>query len=95
MKLGFIRGKVDPNLYFKVVQGTSLVLVLYVDDLFLIASEPLMMKCKREITYKFEMKYLGPMHYFLGLEVWQGINEISLSQGKYIMKLLEIFGMIE
>jgi len=39
------------------------------------------------------MKDLGFMHYFLGLEVWQRIREILLSQGKYVVKLLERFIM--
>jgi len=48
MKLGFTRSNVDPNLYFNIVQGMPMILVLYVDDLFLIGSEPLMIECKRE-----------------------------------------------
>lgn len=35
------------------------------------------------------------MHYFLGLEVWQSPGEIYLSQGKYVIKLLERFAMVE
>ena len=35
------------------------------------------------------------MHYFLGLEVWQKAGEIFLSQGKYIVKLLERFEMVD
>lgn len=35
VKLGFTRSNFDPNLYFKVVQGMPLILVFYVDDLFL------------------------------------------------------------
>jgi len=69
-KLGFKRSNVHPNLYLKVVQGMSLILVLYVDDLFLTGSEPLMSEYKMEPTSKFKMKDLGLMHYFLGLEVW-------------------------
>lgn len=34
------------------------------------------------------------MHYFLGLEFWQRPGNIFLSQGEYVVKLLEIFGMI-
>jgi len=64
-----MRSKVDPNLYFKVVQGMPFILILYIDDLFLTGSEPLMLECKRELAYKFEMKDLGLMHYFLILEV--------------------------
>lgn len=62
VKLGFTRSNVDPNLYFKVVQGMLLILVLYVDDLFLTGSDPLMIKCKRELASKFKMKDLGLMH---------------------------------
>ena len=67
MKLGFTRSNVDPNLYFKVVQGLPLILVLYVGDLFLIGSELLMIESKRKLASEFEMKDLGLMHYFLGL----------------------------
>ena len=59
MKLGFRRSNADPNHYFKVVQGMPLILVLYVDDLFLTGSEPLMIKCKRELESEFQMKDLG------------------------------------
>ena len=69
MKLGFTRSNVDPNLYFKVVQGKPLILVLYMDDLFLTGADPLIHQCKRELAAEFEMKDLGLMHYFLGLEV--------------------------
>ena len=41
MKLGFTRSNADPNLYFKVVQGKPLILVLYVDDLSLTGADPL------------------------------------------------------
>ena len=35
IKLGFTRSSADPNLYFKTIQGIHLILVLYVDYLFL------------------------------------------------------------
>eukprot|EP00253_Pinus_taeda_P027783 PITA_27783 len=95
VNLGITRSSADPNLYFKVVQGMPLILVVYVNDLFLIGSELLMVECKRVLAFEFEMKDLGMMHYFLGLEVWQRPREIFLSQGKYVMELLEIFGMVE
>ena len=79
MKLGFTRSNVDPNLYFKVDRENPLTLVLYVDDLFLIGADPLIHQCKRELAAEFEMKDLGLMHYFLGLEVWQRPGEIFLS----------------
>jgi hypothetical protein len=35
MSLDFNKIVVDPNLYYKTINGESLILVLYVDDLFL------------------------------------------------------------
>jgi hypothetical protein len=60
----------NPNLYYLIVGDECLILVLYVDELFLIGSERLIAECKRALTSEFEMKDLGMMHYFLGLEVW-------------------------
>ena len=67
--LGFSKSSADSNLYFKVVHNHVLILILYVDDLFLTGDEQLIEQCKREPTSEFEMKDLGLMHYFLGLEV--------------------------
>jgi hypothetical protein len=67
--------------------GDGFPLILYVDDLFLKEDEKLIVRCKRELTSEFEMKDLGLMHYFLGLEVWQRSDEIFLSQGKYTVEI--------
>jgi hypothetical protein len=37
--LGFTKSDVDSNLYYKVVENNPLIMVLYVDDLFLIGAE--------------------------------------------------------
>jgi hypothetical protein len=95
MSLGFTKSDADPNLYYKVEDGFPLILVLYVDDLFLTGDEKLIDGCKRELTSEFEMKDLGLMHYFLGLEVWQRPDEIFLSQGKYTVEILQRFGMMD
>ena len=70
MSLGFTKSKADPNLYSKVEDGMQVIL-LYVDDLFLTGDEELIADSKRKLAAEFEMKDLGTMHYFLGLEVWQ------------------------
>jgi hypothetical protein len=71
MSLGFNKSVVDPNLYYHIDGNECLILVLYVDDLFLTGSERLIVECKRALTAKFEKKDLGLMHYFLGLQEWQ------------------------
>ena len=53
-------------------------LLLYVDDLFVTGMDGLIADTKRKIAAEFEMKDLGMMHYFLGMEVWQNVDGISL-----------------
>jgi len=62
-RLGITKTKADVNLYHIVVKGKLLIIVLYVDD-------QLIMSCKEDLSREFEMKDMGLMHYFLGMEVW-------------------------
>jgi hypothetical protein len=91
-RLGFTKSSAYPNLYFKVVDDGSVILLLYTDDLFLTGVENLISECKRKLAAEFEMKDLGMMHYFLGLEVWKRHDEIFLNQGKYAVEILKRFG---
>jgi hypothetical protein len=95
MSLGFTKSKADPNLYYKVEDSGPVILLLYVDDLFLTGDEKLITECKRKLASEFEMKDLGMMHYFLGLEVWQKPDEIFLCQGKYAVEILKRFDMMD
>jgi hypothetical protein len=95
MSLGFTKSKADSNLYFKIMDNEPVILLLYVDDLFLTGEENLIIECKQRLAAEFEMKDLGLMHYFLGLEVWQSPERIFLNQGKYMVKILKRFDMLE
>jgi hypothetical protein len=72
-----------------------IILLFYLDDLFLIGKEKLITNCKKNLTAKFEMKDLGLMHYLLGLDVWQSPEKIFLNQGKYAVEILKIFYMFQ
>eukprot|EP00253_Pinus_taeda_P036089 PITA_36089 len=48
---------------------------------------------KKNLATEFDMKELGQMHYFLGLEVWQQKGEIFLGQGRYVTEILKRFRM--
>eukprot|EP00253_Pinus_taeda_P018157 PITA_18157 len=91
--MGFVKSDADPNLYYLVVKNKLLILVLYVDDLFLTESSKHIKDCKKNLTIEFNMKDLGQMHYFLGLEVWQQKGEIFLGQGRYATEILKRFRM--
>jgi hypothetical protein len=73
----------------------TVILLLYVDDLFLTGEEKLITECKKRLASKFEMKDLGLMQYFLGFEVWQSPESIFLNQGKYAVEILKRFDMLE
>ena len=92
--MGFSKSKADSNLYYKVKDGNPVMLLLYVDDLFVIGMDGLIANTKRKLVVEFEMKVLGMMHYFLGMEVWQSVGGIFLGQGKYAVEILKRFGLI-
>ena len=75
------------------VEGKILIIVLYVDDLILTSDDELIKSCKKDLAREFEMKDMGLMHYFLGMEVWQRDGEVFVSQGKYANEILRRFHM--
>ena len=64
-----MQSKVNPDLYMNIMDDEPLILLLYVDDLFLSGNEKQITGCKKKLVKVFKMKDLGFMHYFLGLEV--------------------------
>ena len=75
------------------VDGKILIIVLYVDDIILTSDEKLITSCKEDLAREFEMKDMGLLHYFLGLEIWQRDGELFVSQGKYAKEILRKFHM--
>eukprot|EP00253_Pinus_taeda_P036368 PITA_36368 len=77
-EIGFSRCHSDNTIYTKKVGKSLIILVLYVDDLILIGSDPnLINHVKSNLKRKFEMLDLGNLHYFLGLQVLQSKGEAS------------------
>ena len=94
MIFGLQQSVFDPILYYNIVNGESLILVLYVDDLFITDTESLIIECKYVLASEFKIKDLGMIHYFLGLVVWQRTDEIFPSQAKYIVEKLKKFELL-
>ena len=95
MRFGFTKIKIDSNHYFKVEDGRPVIILLYVNDLFLTVEEEIITDTERRLDIEFKMKDLGMMHYFLGMEVWQSADGIFLGQGKYAVEILKRFRMLE
>ena len=62
---------------------------MYVYDMILTGDDPEEIKTLREyLSAKIEMKDLGQLKYFLGIEVAKSKQGISLSEHKYVLDLL-------
>jgi hypothetical protein len=92
----FVRCKSDSNVYMFRMNDSLLLLVLYVDDLLIIGcSTSAIATVKRILHDMFLMTDMGPLHFFLGLEISQDASDIKMSQAKYAQDLLERFHMID
>jgi len=64
--------------------------LVYVDDIIIMRnSTDKIDECITRLASSFSIKDLGPLHYFLGVEVIQTATGLFLSQHKYIVELLE------
>jgi hypothetical protein len=71
-----------------------LLLVFYVDDLLIVDFLNFMIVVVKSILHdRLLMTHMGPLHFFLGLEISQDVSGIKLSQAKYARDLLERFHM--
>ncbi len=70
------------------------VIVIYVDDLIITGdSDSDISDLKKLLKQKFEMKDLGKLHYFLGIEVIKFPKGIWLLQRQYALNKLSEYGM--
>jgi hypothetical protein len=84
LQQGFMRSESDPNLYTKFdEQGYIVLISLYVDDLIITGNvEKLIDEIKEQLSQVFEMKDLGELHYYLGLEVNSVLKRFKMDQCK-------------
>eukprot|EP00253_Pinus_taeda_P024044 PITA_24044 len=83
VKTAFLNDKIEEEVYIKQAEGFETF------DCY----DQLIMSCKEDLAREFEMKDMGLMHYFLGMEVWQKDGELFVSQGKYANEILRRFHM--
>ena len=94
LKIGFKKSLSESTLYVKIVNDDIIVISLYVDDLLVTGSKPILVnQFKEQMKQVFEMTDLGEMSYFLGMEVIQSQQEIFISQHKYARDVLKKFNM--
>ena len=86
----FVRRTSNPNVYMLRKTDSLLLLVLYLDDLLITGSLTSALATVNKIIHdRFLMMDMGPLHFFLGLEISHDASGIKLSQDKYARDLLE------
>jgi hypothetical protein len=66
----FMKSEANPSVYVTQVGDVKFFIVVYVDDLILVCNDQnKLLHIKELLSQKFEMKNLGELHFFLGMEV--------------------------
>ena len=94
-KFGYSQSQGDHTLFFKhSSEGKKAILIVYVDDIIMTRddSEELE-RLKKLLENEFEIKDLGELKYFLGMEFARSKRGIFVSQRKYVLYLLGETGM--
>lgn len=90
IELGFQRSTSEHAVYLRGAGKRRLVIDVYVDDLVITGgSNEDITTFKEEMKSKFKMSDLGLLHYYLGLEVTQSKDGITVCQSAYAAKILE------
>ena len=95
-EFGYKQSQGDHNLFIKLsVAGGVTALLVYVDDIIVTGNdEREKHDVKQRLAKKFEIKELGKLKYFLGIEVAYSTQGIFISQQKYVTDLFAETGKI-
>ncbi|KAD4584722.1 hypothetical protein E3N88_22323 [Mikania micrantha] len=92
--LGFKQSVADPSLFIHKTGKTYVAALIYVDDVIIVENDMNKIQTtKKELHDQFTIKDLGPLKYFLGIEVARTKEGIVLSQRKYTLDILRDMGL--
>lgn len=93
-EFGYRQSNTDHTLFLKQQKGKITALIVYVDDMVVTGNDHEEREALQNyLSKEFEMKDLGSLKYFLGIEVSRSCRGIFLSQRKYVLDLLKETGM--
>ena len=94
-KLGFKKSHADHTLLTRITGNSYIALLVYVDDIVIAGNnDGDIEELKKSFAHAFKLRDLGPLKYFLGLEIARTKEGISVYQRKYCLGLLEESGLL-
>ncbi|KAG8481275.1 hypothetical protein CXB51_026107 [Gossypium anomalum] len=92
----YTQGQADHTLFYKHSDnGKCCILIVYVDDIILTGDDSIEIERLKEfLSLEFQLKDLGNLRYFLGMEVARSKAGISISERKYVLDLLSEVGLL-
>ena len=95
-RLGYMASHYDSALFLRRTDKGTILLLLYVDDMIITGDDLSgIQELKDFLSQQFEMKDLGHLSYFLGLEITHSTDELYITQAKYASKLLSQAGLTD
>jgi hypothetical protein len=91
---GFKQSYSDYSLFTLHSHDTDMYVLVYVDDIVNLEISDAIDEFKDYLDHCFDMKYLGKLKYFLGIEVARNATGIFLSQRKYVLDLISDCGLL-
>ncbi|GJW56648.1 putative reverse transcriptase, RNA-dependent DNA polymerase, LTR copia-type gag-polypeptide [Tanacetum coccineum] len=92
--LGYKQFKADHSLFIYKNGDTYVVALIYVDDVILVGNDNKWIeRTKSHLDKEFSIKDLGPLKYFLGIEVAKTSEGLVPSQYKYTLDILQGSGL--
>ena len=90
---GFSKSEADHTLFTHTSQRGIVVILIYVDDIIITGSDKEgIILTKAFLKSSFDIKDLGELKYFLGIEICRSKEGLFISQRKYILDLLSEAG---
>jgi len=94
--IGFRASKANPSLFIWHKNYVLIVILIYVDDIIITSnSSTAIHHILQDLHSDFDVKELGDLSYFLGVEVLRSTDGMYLTQRKYVAELLNRTHMAE